>query len=85
MALNIKHAETHRLAAELARMRGVTLTEAVTVAIRRELEREKRRRSKENLEAQLLEIGRHCAAHMKQPTASSDHASLLYDFEGLPR
>ncbi len=43
MALNIKNAETERLARELARRRGQGITEVVTDALRREVERERRR------------------------------------------
>jgi hypothetical protein len=32
-----------------------------------------------------LEIGKRCAAHIKAPVKSSDHARLLYDKDGLPR
>lgn len=41
--LNIKDAETHRLATELARRTGETLTAAVRQAVRERLERERRR------------------------------------------
>ena len=42
MALNIRNAETERLAAELALLTGRTKTEAVTEAIRDRLERLRR-------------------------------------------
>ena len=32
----------------------------------------------------LLAIGRDCAAHLKEPYRSVDHAELLYDNRGLP-
>jgi hypothetical protein len=35
--------------------------------------------------AELLTIGRRCAAHMPQPATSSDHGDLLYDDYGLPK
>lgn len=85
MAMNIKNAEAHRMATELSRLRGVSVTQAVTDAVRRELEREKRRRRTQGLAAQLLEIGRRCAAHMKRPISAKDHATLLYDRAGLPK
>ena len=85
MSLNIKDPETHRLAGELARLTGETMTRAVTEAIRERLERERRRRGGQPLSAELLTIGRRCAAHMPQPAASSDHGDLLYDETGLPR
>jgi antitoxin VapB len=73
------------MAAELARLRGTTLSRAVTDAIRNELERERRRQAKAGLSEELLEIGRRCAAHIRGPVSSSDHAAMLYDDQGLPR
>jgi antitoxin VapB len=43
VALNIKNAETERLARELARRRRQGITEVVTQALRKELERERRK------------------------------------------
>jgi antitoxin VapB len=85
MALNIKSAEAHRMASEIAQLRGVSLTSAVTEALREKLERETHRRREKPLSDELLEIGKRCAAHMKRPVKSSDHAALLYDSKGLPR
>ena len=45
MSLNIKNEETCRLAGELARLTGETMTGAITVALRDRLEREKRLRN----------------------------------------
>jgi antitoxin VapB len=84
MALNIKNPEVHRLASELARLRDVSVTRAVLDAVQHELAREKSRRSTA-LKDQLLAIGKRCAAHMKKPVSSRDHATLLYDDRGLPR
>jgi antitoxin VapB len=83
--LNIKSPEAHRLARELAELRGVSMTNAVTEALREKLDREKHRRRNKSLSAELLEIGKRCAAHMKRPVKSSDHAAMLYDSKGLPR
>ncbi|MGP0074783.1 MAG: hypothetical protein ACLPWF_22960 [Bryobacteraceae bacterium] len=47
--------------------------------------REKQRRREKSLSAELLAIGKRCAAHMKRPVKSSDHAGMLYDSKGLPR
>ena len=85
MSLNIKNEEAHRMATELARVRGTTVTRAVTEALRNELEREKRLCGEKPLATQLLEIGRRCAAHMREPASSGDHAEILYDGAGLPR
>ena len=84
MALNIKNPEVHRLASELARLRDVSVTRAVLDAVQHELAREKGRRNSP-LKDQLLAIGKRCAAHIKKPTTSGDHARLLYDDRGLPR
>jgi len=32
----------------------------------------------------LLRIGRACAANLKEPYRSTDHATILYDDRGLP-
>jgi antitoxin VapB len=45
MALSIKTEEADRLARELARLRGESITEAVTVALREQCAREKGRRT----------------------------------------
>ena len=84
MALNIKNEETHRLIEQLARTTGENMTEAVTEAVRERLERLRRRRKK-GLEKRLVEIGKDCAAHLKEPYRSVDHGELLYDEKGLPR
>lgn len=84
MSLNIKNEETHRLARELAEITGETLTAAVTEAVRERLDRI-RREQNSDLADRLLAIGKDCAAHLKEPYRSIDHADLLYDALGLPR
>jgi antitoxin VapB len=84
MSLNIKSAETHRLAKELAELTHETVTEAVTIAVSERLDRERRKRGP-SLAEELLAIGRDCAAHLREPYRSIDHADLLYDERGLPR
>ena len=37
------------------------------------------------LAAELLALGRDCAARLKKPWRSADHAELLYNARGLPR
>ena len=67
MALNIRNAETERLAQlELALLTGQTKTEAVTDAIRNHLERLRREQAGRTLADELDEIGRQCA---KPPSA----------------
>lgn len=84
MGLNIKSEETHRLVKELAAITGESLTAAVTEAVRQRLDRARRQRNS-GLADRLLTIGRDCAAHLKEPFRSGDHADLLYDEQGLPR
>ena len=84
MSLNIKNEKTHRLARELARATGESMTTAVDKAVKERLERV-RGNKKGNLAERLLQIGRECAAHMKEPYLSIDHGELLYDEKGLPR
>jgi antitoxin VapB len=84
MSLNIKNAETHRLARELARLTGESMTAAVNEAIRERLERVRGKSKKSRVE-RILEIGKECAAHMKGPYKSIDHGDLLYDEKGLPK
>jgi len=82
--LNIKNEETHRLAQELARLTGESMTAAVTEALRERLERVRRERAG-GLADRLLAIGKDCAARLKEPFRSVDHGELLYDERGLPR
>ncbi len=84
MGLNIKSEETHQLVRELAERTGETMTAAVTAAVRERLERVRREQG-ESLADRLLAIGRDCAARLKEPFRSADHADLLYDERGLPR
>ncbi|PYV86393.1 MAG: transcription factor [Acidobacteria bacterium] len=78
MSLNIKNEDAHKLARKLARLTGESLTEAVTEAVRERLERVQKKRAA-RLSDRLLEIGRDCAMHLKEP------GELLYDEKGLPK
>ena len=84
MALNIRNAETDRLATELARLTGQTKTQAVTAALRTHLERLRQERSGRTLADDLDEIGRRCA---KLPVRDGRPADEIvgYDELGLPR
>jgi antitoxin VapB len=84
MSLNIKNEKTHRLVRELARATGESMTAAVDKAVKERLERV-RRDKKGDLAERLLQIGRECAAHMKEPYLSIDHGEMLYDEKGLPK
>ena len=84
MALNIRNAETERLAAELALLTGRTKTEAVTEAIRDHLERLRRERSGRTLADELDQIGRRCAKLPVRDGRPADEI-LGYDERGVPR
>jgi antitoxin VapB len=84
VSLNLKNKEAHRLAAALAKLTGESMTTAVTIAIRERLDRV-RRQERLSLADRILAIGKDCAAHLKEPFRSIDHADLLYDEKGLPR
>jgi antitoxin VapB len=84
MSLNIKSEKTHRMAKELARLTGESMTVAVGEAVRERLDRVKGK-SREGLAERLLQIGRECAAHLKEPYKSIDHGKLLYGEKGMPK
>jgi antitoxin VapB len=84
MALNIKNEETQKLAQELAKLTGESMTAAVTEAVRERLERVRGEHGV-GLANRLLKIGEDCAAHLREPFRSVDHGELLYDEKGLPR
>jgi antitoxin VapB len=84
MALNIKNEQTQRLAKELAKLTGESMTAAVTGAVRERLERVRDARGS-GLSDQLMKIGKDCAAHLREPFRTVDHGELLYDEKGLPR
>jgi antitoxin VapB len=84
MALNIRNAETERLANTLARLTGESKTEAVTRALEDRLARVRRERSGRRLADELDEIARHCAALPVRDARSADDI-IGYDDRGLPR
>jgi antitoxin VapB len=84
MALNIKNEATHRRVRELARLTGESQTAAVDQAVRERLERV-RCKPRKDIAQRLIEIGRECAARLKEPYRSMDIDELLYDENGLPK
>ncbi|MYA79929.1 MAG: protein transcription factor [Acidobacteriia bacterium] len=85
MGLNIKNDETCRLACELARLTGETITGAITVALRQRLAREKRLCNADARVEELLAIGRRCAELLEPGPSAVEHGDLLYDDRGLPK
>ncbi len=83
MALNIKHPEAEELVESLTALTGENKTQAVIGSLRERLARERRRRERDALSVELLEIGRRCAAHGRKDLVSD--GDFLYDERGLPR
>jgi len=84
MPLSIKAPEADRLARQLAAVTGETITEAVIVAMRERLDRQKRKREdKTALLAEIRAIADHCASLPVLDTRSDDEI-LGYDENGIP-
>jgi len=87
MALHLNNAKTDRLARELARETGETLTEAVNKALEERLGRvsKKNKKDEDKFVAELLEIARGAKGLRKQKKSSVEIFDDLYDEDGLPR
>lgn len=83
MALSIKDPEADRLAREVAKATGETLTAAVVQSLRERLARVRRARGP-HLQESLLTIARRCADLPVRDARSAD-AIVGYDDNGLPR
>ena len=84
MPLSIKDPETERLARELAKETGETITQAVSRAVQHELLRVRGRRADQGLAERIMEIGRHCASLPVLDDRTPDEI-LDYDEIGVPR
>ena len=85
MTLNIKNPEAHRLATELSKLTGETLTEAVTQALREKLSRVKSREPDPKLMEDMARIAHDCAKRLSPEVKAIDHGEYLYDEMGLPK
>jgi antitoxin VapB len=83
MGLNIKDAETDRLAREVARLAGETITEAVKRSLAERAVKLKARKRAATLALDIMEIGRRCAALPVIDPRSAEEI-LGYDKDGLP-
>jgi antitoxin VapB len=83
MPLSIKHDEADRLARDLARLTGESLTEAVLNSLRERLLRQRARGRKGRLRDDLVDIGRRCAALPVKDDRPADDI-LGYDDHGIP-
>ncbi len=84
MALSIKDPQTDKLAREVARLAGESITQAVNRALEERLKKLKQRRGSRSLAADLIEIARHCASLPVLDDRSPDEI-IGYDENGLPR
>ena len=86
MAMNIKNLETERLARELAKRTGESLTVAITIALKERLEREKETTKPEGRREWLERITAITAPLMNDGRSSKELFDELYDEEtGLPK
>jgi antitoxin VapB len=86
VALSLKDPETDRLAREVARLTGESLTEAVRKALAERLQRERLRRGRprRRLADELNEIALHCAQLQELDNRPADQI-IGYDEKGLWR
>jgi antitoxin VapB len=82
LVLHMDDPEAVLLANELARCTGESVAQAVIVALRERLEREKRR-TQPSLAEKLVQIGKECAALPALDGKAPDEI-LCYDESGLP-
>lgn len=86
MSLNIKDEEAHRLARELARRMGETVTTAVKVAIKERLERQEASARPKRRSEILREYSEKFAPLFDDGRNLNDLSNELYDEEtGLPK
>jgi len=83
MGLNIKDEETDRLAREVARLAGETITEAVRRSLADRVEALRAMRRDASLVDDIMAIGRRCAALPVHDRRSADEI-LGYDDDGVP-
>jgi hypothetical protein len=88
MSLNIKNEETVRLVRELADALGVSMTAAITEAVRVRLEAlrpEDRERAIEARAQRIVDLFGALGDRLGQDYLSQDFDDLLYDEMGLPK
>jgi antitoxin VapB len=87
MALHLTNPRTDRLARELAKKTGESLTDAVNTALQERLDRvaERKKSDEDKFVADLLKIARGAKGLRKQKKSSVELFDDLYDEDGLPR
>ena len=81
--LVVESEEAARLAEQLAALTGEDVASAVVRALAERIERTRPPARPSITAEEILEIGRRCAARLRPPFHSSDHADL-YGEDGLP-
>lgn len=84
MPLFIKHPDADRLARQLAKQTGETLTDAIVTALRERIERQSRKRRGRSISEELRLIGKRCAARRVLDDRTPE-AIIGYDRHGVPR
>lgn len=82
MSINIKDPEVHRLARELARMSGKSMTRVVRESLEARYEVFAREQQRAGVD-ELMNIAR--GVSDEADGDAPDHGDLLYDEHGLPR
>ena len=85
MGLKIENEETLQLAQELASLTGEAVSEAITVALRERLERERHERSVEERLQGMRAISQRTARLLRDGPSAVEHGDFLYDERGLPK
>ncbi len=85
MSLNIKNPKTNALAAQLAQRLDLSLTEAVTVALKDKLAATEPDAEVEQRVARLLSMANAIAERLTPEQKEFDIDSELYDERGLPK
>jgi antitoxin VapB len=85
MSLNLKNEETERLARELARAKGESLTTAVTLALKERLDHHHQSVKRPGRLERMMEIVERTAPRIKDRRPSKELFDELYDEAGLPK
>jgi len=85
MSLNIKNPKTHALAAQLAQRLDLSMTEAVTVALKDKLAATEPDAEVERRLTRLLSMANDIARRLTPEQKKFDIDSELYDARGLPK
>ncbi len=86
MSLNIKNPEAHKLASEIAKQTGESLTDVVVKALRERAERLKADKFDQKKFDALMRIANDAASRMSPELRNLDIDAFLYDPEtGLPK